>query len=266
MKQAATAEVFVESVGLIAPGLAGWANAQAVLCGAPYTAAPLPPYAPALLPANERRRASPTVRLAFAAAEDAMQRSGIAAAAYATVFASSDADLAIIHRICTALTATPRLISPTDFHNSVHNAAAGYWTIAVGARGPSSTLAAFDDSFTLGLAEAYTIACIERADTLLVAFDLPPPEPLYAKRPIAEPVGVALALSASRTDKTLVSLRCEWAQADESTMATPALETLRLSNPAARALPLLQLLAEQRSGTIVLPRAGGARLAVTVTA
>ena len=35
------------------------------------------------------------------------------------VFASSDADLAIIHRICVALTATPRLISPTDFHNSV---------------------------------------------------------------------------------------------------------------------------------------------------
>jgi hypothetical protein len=266
MKQEATAAVFVEAVGLIAPGLAGWTSAQPVLCGAPYTASPLPPHAPGLLPANERRRASPTGRLAFAAAEDAMQRSSISPAAFATVFASSDADLAIIHRICTALTATPRQISPTDFHNSVHNAAAGYWTIAVGARGPSSSLSAYDDSFTLGLAEACAITSIERTDTLLVAFDLPPPEPLYSKRPIAEAAGVALALSANRTSNSLVSLQCEWAHASESTMATPALEALRLSNPAARALPLLQLLAEQRSGTIVLPRAGGAQLTVTVTA
>ena len=76
------------------------------------------------------------------------------AASLATVFASSDADLAIIHRICLALTATPRLISPTDFHNSVHNAAAGYWSIAAGARAASTTISAHDGSFAAGLARS----------------------------------------------------------------------------------------------------------------
>jgi hypothetical protein len=257
--------VFVESVGLIAPGLAQWPNAQAILRGEqPYIATPLPPYAPALLPANERRRASPTVRLAFAAAEDAMQRSSIAPAAFATVFASSDADLHIIHRICTALTATPRLVSPTDFHNSVHNAAAGYWSIAVGAHGASSTLSAYDDSFTLGLVETCGMVRVEGVDTLLVAFDLPPPEPLYAKRPLTQAVGVALALTVQRTANSIASLQCAWSSAPVSTMPTPELESLRVSNPAARALPLLVLLAAQRDGQVSLPRASGAQLVVTV--
>src|SRR5690242_4944354 len=99
-----SSEIFVEAVGLAAPGLVGWRSAVPILRGEqPYVAAELPPHAPPLLPPNERRRASPTVRLAFQAAEDAMQCSSIAASELATVFASSDADLNIIHRICTAL-------------------------------------------------------------------------------------------------------------------------------------------------------------------
>src|SRR5687767_13773466 len=117
--------VFIESVGIAAPGLPSWSAAQAILRGdSQYTPTPLAPHAPALLPANERRRATPTVRIAFQAAEDAIQGTSIAPAQLATVFASSDADLNIIHRISLALTQTPRLVSPTDFHNSVHNAAA----------------------------------------------------------------------------------------------------------------------------------------------
>ena len=73
--------VFVEAAGLTAPGLAGWAAAAPVLRGeVPYARADLPPYQPEVLPPNERRRASQAVRLAFAAAEDAMRSSGLAAA------------------------------------------------------------------------------------------------------------------------------------------------------------------------------------------
>jgi hypothetical protein len=258
-----TQNIFIEAVGLAAPGLANWQAALPILQGQQaYESTPLQPHSPLLLPPNERRRATPTVRLAFQAAEDAVQGSSIAAAELATVFTSSDADLNIIHRICTALAATPRMISPTEFHNSVHNAAAGYWSIAVGSRAPSTTLSAHDYSFAAGLAEACGCVQVDGLNTLLVAFDLPPPEPIYAKRPIAQPVGVALVLTRERTAKSLASLRCVPTADPQTVLKTPGLEALRVSNPAARALPLLSLLALRHSGSVILPRAENAGLLV----
>jgi len=202
------------------------------------------------------------VRLAFQAAEDALQSSSIPAAALATVFASSDADLGIIHRICSALATTPRLVSPTDFHNSVHNAAAGYWSIAVGSRAPSASISAHDCSFAAGLTEACSLVAIDGCDTLLVAFDLPPPEPLYAQRPIANPVGVALILTRQSTQNTIAKLECERSRQAETLLSQADFEVLRLSNPAARGLPLLQRLALGESSVVNLPLNADARLAV----
>ena len=256
-------EVFVEAVGLAAPGIPTWRAAQTILAGAtPYISEVLPPHTPTLLPVNERRRATPTIRLAFQAAEDALQSTSIAPASLATVFASSDADLGIIHRICSALTVMPRMISPTDFHNSVHNAAAGYWSIAVGARGNATTLSAYDYSFAAGLSEAFGTVFIESRETLLVAFDLPPPAPLYAKRPMREPTGVALVLTQQRTHASLAALTIERTTESETTLADRELESLRLCNPAARALPLLVQLARKASGKIILPWNADARLLV----
>jgi hypothetical protein len=259
--------VWIEAVGIAAPGLASWQAAREILRGeAAYVRTDLPPHAPQLLPPNERRRATQTVRIAFQAAEDAVRGTSIAPATLATVFASSDADLNIIHRISMALTQTPRLVSPTDFHNSVHNAAAGYWSIAVGARAPSSTISAYDFSFAAGLAEACNLVRIDRVDALLVAFDVPPPQPLYEKRPIACIAAVALVLTQAQTPASLASIQCAQVEGQPSRAATPELEELRGSNPATAALPLLELLARQRSGRVVLPRSARGGLAVDVDA
>lgn len=260
-----TAHVWLEAVGIAAPGLIGWSAAQQVLNGStPYASAEIPPYAPALLPQNERRRATPTVRIAFQAAEDAVQASTIPAAKLATVFASSDADLNIIHRISLALTQTPRLVSPTDFHNSVHNAAAGYWSIAVGARAPSTTISAYDHSFAAGLAEAAMLVTVERRNTLLVAFDLPPPQPLFAKRPISCIAGVALVLTHARTERSMASLACVRTRETPTHATIPGLEDLRRGNPATAAIPLLELIARGQPGRVALPRADDATLTVEV--
>jgi hypothetical protein len=261
-----SAPVYVTAIGLAGPGLASWDAARAVLAGAEdYVAAELPPYQPQLLPPNERRRATPAVRQAFRAAEDAVARAPRPAAELATVFASSDADMSIIHRICGALSEDSRIISPTDFHNSVHNAAAGYWSIAVGARGPSNTLCAYDASFASGLLEAAAQTSAERCDTLLVAYDVPPPEPLNAKRPIGSAFSVALVLSPAATAAPALRLEVS-PEGEETAMEHAALEALRLSNPAARALPLLRLLAAGRSGTVLLDNNGSGLLHITVTA
>jgi hypothetical protein len=257
--------VRVSAIGLAGPGLAGWEASRAVLLGeAPYAAAELPPYQPQLLPPNERRRATPAVRQAFRSAEDAVARAPRPAAELATVFASSDADMSIIHRICAALSEPSRIISPTDFHNSVHNAAAGYWSIAVGARGPSTTLSAYDASFAAGLLEAAALVLAEGCDTLLVAYDVVPPDPLNAKRPIGSAFSVALVLSPDGA-AAAPRLRLELADGSSATrMDDATLEALRRSNPAARALPLLRLLAGPASGTVLLDKDGSGLLSVSV--
>lgn len=244
---------FIESVSFSAPGLSDWQSAQTILRGEhPYASNELPVYQPASLPPNERRRASPTVRMAFRVAEAAMQASSIAAADLALVFASADGDLQIAHRICAALAETPRFISPTDFHNSVHNAAAGYWSIASQARGPSTAIAAYDHSFAAGLIEALGLVLVEQQATLLVAYDVPGPTPLLDKRPVQNQVGVALIMTPKRTANTLAKLTTKPVSSAATPMNEAALEAMRINNPAARALPLLQLLAYRRSGSVAL--------------
>jgi hypothetical protein len=259
--------VFIEAVGLAAPGLPSWKQAAATLRGElPHVNTPLPPHVPTVLPINERRRATPAIKLAFQAAEDAIHATELPAAELATVFASSDADLAIIHRISLALTMTPRLVSPTDFHNSVHNAAAGYWSIAAGARAASTTVCAYDGSFAAGLLEACLLAQVDGRDTLLVAFDLPAPEPLHAKRPIACPAAVALVVTRRPSARSLAALACALTDEAATTLTDASLEQLRLGNPATRALPLLQRLAAGDSGRVILPAANGGNLAVELRA
>jgi hypothetical protein len=250
---------------MAAPGLPGWSASQAVLTGAsPYVATAETPYAPALLPPNERRRATPSVRLAFRAAEDAVTACGADARALASVFSSSDADMAVLHRICAALAQTPRIISPTDFHNSVHNAASGYWSIGVGSNAPTTTISAYDASFTAGLLESVALARERAGDVLLVAYDATAPQPLAAKRPLAFSAGVALVIGPAH-GSGLGSLEVELAGDAETRCAAAALEQLRLGNPALRALPLLELLAARRAGTVVLRGTGDMHVAVTFT-
>ncbi len=243
------------AIGISMPGLPDWASARAVLRGEqPYSASELALTPSNLLPPNERRRAPLAVRLAFAAAEDALGHGALDPGQWATVFASSDADTVIIHRIVSSLAGPQRLVSPTDFHNCVHNAAAGYWSIAAGCRLPSTSLSAWDASFAAGLLEAAALALAEELPVLLVAYDLPPPPPLWATRPIAQPAAVALALrAAGSAPGALAQLTLSLEASAPDTPCTDAtLEALRLANPAARALPLLQRLASGGTGELLL--------------
>jgi hypothetical protein len=247
----------IKAVGIAAPGLDGWAAAAPVLAGhRPYVAAAESPHATTLLPPNERRRATASVKLAFRAAEDAVTTARAEARELASVFSSSDADMTVLHRICDALAKTPRVISPTDFHNSVHNAASGYWSIGVGSMAPTTTVSAYDASFTAGLMEAAALARDRRADVLLVVYDAPAPQPLAAKRPLAVSAGVALIIAPDAGAAAAGRLALELDGTVETPCADPALETLREGNPALRALPLLELIAARRAGDVTLRGVG----------
>src|SRR5262249_21425997 len=111
-------------------------------------------------------------------------------------FTASTGDGENLHAICETLASGDTLISPTRFHNSVHNAPSGYWGIATGSEGSAASPAAFYASSGAGVVESLArIAADPAQPVLLIAHDAPYPEPLNAKRPIPDAFAVALALS-----------------------------------------------------------------------
>ena len=260
--------VFVQGVGVLGPGLAGWEASRPVLAdAAPYVPAAAVLPASDLLPPAERRRAGTSVKLALAVGREAIARSGRAASELPTVFTSSGGDGDTLHRICESLATAAREVSPTRFHNSVHNAPAGYWSIAVKAMAPSTSLCAFDASFAAGLLEAAAQVIADGTDVALIAYDMPYPEPLHAVRPIPDAFGVALVLAPQAGAGALASLDIALNQGTvcaPSRMDAAALEALRASIPAARSLPLLAALARGRPDEVVLDYLAGSSVRIDV--
>jgi Beta-ketoacyl synthase, N-terminal domain len=204
---------------------------------------------PSLLPPAERRRCAPSVAWALAVAQEAVAQSGLDAGAFAVVFASSDGDGEIVHRLCAALATPAAAVSPTDFHNSVHNAATGYWSIGAHSTAPSTALCAYDGSFAAGLLEAACLAATEARAVLLVAVDLPYPPPLAAHRPVRH--GFAAAFAFQEDSQLEVSV------ADGKATPLPAEFESFEGNAAAACLPLLAALARPGDALVRLPLAGG---------
>ena len=254
----------IVGIGLLGPGLADWASGQVMLReAAVWQNQPTEVTAPQRLPATERRRAGNVVKASIVVADQALAMAGLDAATLATVFTSSTGDPLNCHLLCEALAAAEPVVSPTRFTNSVHNAPAGYWHIAAASRAPSTSLAAFDASFAAGLLEAAVQCAATDAPVLLVATDVPYPEPLHAVRPVADVMALALLLAPSTGSGRGLSL--EVTAALPATPCTqPDFEALRQGLPAARALPLLQALAMPDAATLVLEGLPGMGLVLRV--
>ncbi|HET9845358.1 MAG TPA: beta-ketoacyl synthase chain length factor, partial [Nitrospira sp.] len=184
----------------------------------------------------------------------------------ATVFASSGGEMGVLDKLCRALATTDRALSPTLFHQSVHNTAAGYWGIATGCQQSSTALSSYDDSSAVGLLEAVAYATVEERPVLFVAYDLPSPPPLDCARPIRSAFAAALVMTPRacgapvRAHLTLVAA----GHAEVTEMEEHTLEELRRGNPAARLLPLLRALAQPGSHRVNLNVLDDQRLVVDV--
>ena len=277
-------EAWIEGVGIYAPGLVGWEQAANVLAGRQaYVPSDPPRLAPALLPADVRRRTTDHVRLAVEVAGEAVRNAQADAAALWSVFATSESDGVISHNICEEVAKDVPEVSPTRFHNSVTNAPAGYWCMAVQSQAPSTSLSGFDASVGVGLIEAGVQVATEKSSVLLVMHDTPFPEPLHSVRPMSAIFGVALVLVPVRSARSLARLVVaieptlhalsrmpDAAQGCASTAsagcagAAAGLDGLRTGNPAARILPLLAVLARREAAELFLPYVHSQALRVNV--
>ena len=264
--------VQVSGVGLLAPGVADWATGAAALQAPDQLPNPLPATVvppPQRLPATERRRAGPVVKAAIVAADQALAASGLQANALATVFTSSTGEPSNCHALCESLATPERLLSPTRFTNSVHNAPGGYWHIASQAMTASTSLAAFDGSFGAGLLEAATQALTSGQPVLAVCADVTYPAPLQALRPLADTAAVALVISpvVGPVDGHSAGprLRIRLVPEQASTGCGHAeLDRVVQGIPAARALPLLAALARGEAAQLLVEGLPGHSLHVEV--
>jgi len=161
----------IEGIAFWAPSLPGWPVARAAFRG---EGVPVDPPAkrpaPEILAPAERRRAPDSVALALEVASAATRASGRDPATLPSIFTSAHGDLSVNDYMSSTLATQPTAISPTRFHNSVHNAAAGYWTMATGCHAASSAVTAFDASFAAGLLEAASQCAADDRPVLLVGF------------------------------------------------------------------------------------------------
>lgn len=251
----------IDGIGFWASGLPGWDAARQFLAdGTLDASAPRRP-APDLLAPNERRRAPDTVALALAVAQAACAAAAADPRTLASVFSSTHGDLAITDYMCSTLASDPRSISPTRFHNSVHNAAAGYWSIGTGCMAPTTAISAYDASFAQGLIEAAAQLVAGEPQLLLVAYDAESSGPLAAVSATTGLLAGALVLRLARPDDPArLTLALE---AGEVPAASGALARQLAGNAMAPMLPLFECLAAG-AGECLLPAGHRQRLRVRV--
>jgi len=259
--------LYIEGPAFWAPTLPDWASARAALRGeGALCDPPAKRPAPLVLAPGERRRAPDTVALALEVAAAATVASGRDARDLPCVFVCSEGDLTINDYMCSTLASDPTLLSPTKFHNSVHNAPVGYWTISTGCREGSTSLSAFDRSFASGLLEAATQCAADGRALLLVAYDIAATGALASSTVSDGMLAVALVLSPAPTAHTVASLAWSLVPGDGTALPLHSAAARSLQrNAMADALPLFEALANALTEAVELPLSRSLALRVQLT-
>jgi hypothetical protein len=248
-------EGFIQAISVCGPGLDDWSRSRPILAGLhEYVWRETLPKMPSILPANERRRVGTAVRLALTIAQQAHEMADLAPGSIGSVFATSNGDGAVMHAMLQTL-AADEAVSPTQFHNSVHNAAAGYWSIATGSHQPASCLAGHDATPAAALLKVLATVQATQQPQLLCIYEAPMPPPLDAKRPTRDLFGVGIVLASQANEIAMAKLSVAYrpgVAAERNIPRLTALHALARGNPTAQLLPLLEALARNVPATFSL--------------
>ncbi len=247
------ARLYIDGIALWSERLPGWERARDILAGRePAPSQPSPRPAPELLAPTERRRAPDTVAIAIESAMRACASAQCDPASLPCVFSSMHGDLGITDYMCATISSTPMLVSPTKFHNSVHNAAAGYWSIGTGCSRPYTALSAGEQSFGAGLLETCVQALSDRQPILLVAYDIDARGPLAPVARSKHLLSVALVVSPERGTRSQAQIDLMLTtQPGVASLPRPENAALVAGNSTESCLPLMEALAIGGSHEIV---------------
>ncbi len=208
------------------------------------------------IPLSLRRRTSQATKLAFSAAAMACRWAGFSPAELSGVFASVGGEIQVTDLLCIELAKPDGVISPTAFHNSVNNTAAGYWSIAHGCRQALTTLAAGLDTVAMALLEAWCQLACQGGELLLVCYDERWPD--YLASPMGEPpFAWSMVLGAGKRSERIVAIGRP--EAGSHLKLPDSLYPLVAKMPVAAAIPLLTLASKggEEQAIALSPATGG---------
>ena len=260
-------EFSVIGIGAWGSSFENWAQLKQLLNGEQLEAHGLKGPKPDVIPANERRRAPLPVRLAVESSWQAVQASSYDPKDLSSVFVSGLGDTQLTDYMCKVLAGENKALSPTKFHNSVHNAAAGYWTISTGCMQAANSVAGFDESVSLTLLEALIQADAEQRPILITFYDAPSSQILkeLLKNEQSFSVSMVILPSALSNNKAGFSMlveqqACSWPETNWSDELNDCYQT----NPVAKILPLLSLLAAETKShsEVTMPLSKGTSMVI----
>ncbi len=213
---------------------------------------------PEVIPANERRRAPLPVRLAVESSWQACQNASIDPSTLGSVFVSGLGDTQLIVYMCKVLAGENKALSPTKFHNSVHNAAAGYWTISTKCMQAANSIAGFEESVSLTLLESLVQANIEQRPILMTFYDAPVSPVLKPLLKNDHSFAVSMILSPISSDSPTnnrfsASLKQGAHNGWPKHSWPEPLNTCYSTNPVARILPLTELVLTNKNAAVTMP-------------
>jgi hypothetical protein len=185
--------VDLAGLGIWGEAFSSWEQFRAVVRG--ESVEPNARLQPELIPARERRRAPQFVKMAVEVMDQACRMAEVDQSSVATIFASGMGDMQITDYMCRTLTTMPRTVSPTKFHNSVHNAATGYWSIATASNSPANAVSGYDHSAAVALLEGAVQAVEEEIPVLVAVQEMAAPTPFKSVYDGEHPLAAALLLA-----------------------------------------------------------------------
>jgi hypothetical protein len=213
--------------------------------------------APKSIPARERRRAGQMISMAVEVAHQACDMAAVPKNEIPSVFTSAMCDTTITDYMCRKLASDEKLLSPTRFHNSVHNAASGYWSISAENRSPSSYVGGGQNSVGIALLETVSLVQETAQPVLMVGYDLQTKAPFDDVFPIGQTMAFALVLApadhqATGQLNTLVDLSVKNESEPQSLARDRMLTSLSGSNPMGAAISLLEMTTDTQTSELSL--------------
>jgi len=206
-------DVFVRGIGFFTPG---FASASAWCDGKEDPALEKPEAA--VLEGALRRRATPLTRLSIEALSQAVLMAGADLATIATVWGTAHGEHTPAIKMLKMMKTGEGRVSPTQFHNSVHNTAGGYASITSNNTSGSTTLTGGSELLGAALLEAICRIDETREEVAVVLGDERLQSPFELGAPTAD-LAYALVLSpredGARARLSDLSLEAEGPLAEE---------------------------------------------------
>lgn len=264
MTEFAKLECQITGFGAYGPGFTDWNSFTPYLKGEMDFNEAFTTPKPSIIPSNERRRAPLPVKLAVETSLQAITMAQQEASQVACVFGSGLGDTEITDYLCRALNSELKQISPTKFHNSVHNAAAGYWTISANCTQAANSIAAYQNTFSIALLEAMSQCVWEDVPVLITLFDIPVTEAMQPAVSNDFPFSASMLIEPKKSNENIISARVCQEETPWPKLSSSPLEKIYKSTPAAKIIVLLEKFLNKDNSPTIVPLSSSSSIEFTL--